>query len=152
MGQITATRNLVAIKVVRHAGQSHWGHWWRRLHWIGQRQLQDETKKFKFGDLVHLILEILQYWFKITNASLKGQWVKCHSHHRSSPAEFKARLKEVEEQQRQAREDAVKQVQELEKKIVGDKTLTKKKVMAHQQVYTKQTKLTIPLVDSQNLL
>ena len=23
MGQITATRNLVAIKVVRHAGQSH---------------------------------------------------------------------------------------------------------------------------------
>ena len=32
------------------------------FHWIGQRQLHDETKKFKFGDLVQLILEIMRYY------------------------------------------------------------------------------------------
>ena len=48
MGQITATRNLVATKVVRHAGQ--------------QRQLQDETRNNKvlvFGVTYIMDLTIL---------------------------------------------------------------------------------------------
>ena len=40
-----------------HSRLSNW------LHWIGKRQLNDETGNIKFGDLMPLILEISWYIF-----------------------------------------------------------------------------------------
>ena len=77
MGQITATRNLVATKVVRHAGQSlrcSWSIACRRcsnyifildlipgFNGLGKDDCKTRQETFNFWDLVLLIQEVLGY-------------------------------------------------------------------------------------------
>ena len=95
MGQITATRNLVAIKVVRHAGQ--WNCWSLRCSWSiacrhcsnyifivnltpGFNRLHKDNCKmrwetFKFWDLVWLILQI---WLSNWKLNYPHHFQGCH--------------------------------------------------------------------------
>ena len=77
MGQFTATRNLVATKVVRHAGQSlrcSWSIACRRcsnyifildlihgFNRLGKDNCKAGRESLKFWNLVRLILETLRY-------------------------------------------------------------------------------------------